>query len=1011
MATRFQVKRSTVSGVVPTTGDIANGELAVNLADRKLFTSNGSAVLELGSNLTNLSVTGNVTVRGIIANGSLGTSGQVLHSNGTSTYWAADDAGVTSVATGNGLTGGTITTTGTISVIANSGLSANATGVYVVPGNGLVAANSTGVHVGAGSGITVNSTAVSVLANSGLSANATGIYVVPGNGLIAANSTGVHVGAGSGITVNSTAVGVLANSGITANATGTYVTQGTGTVVNATGVHVNSSYIGTLTANNATNLNGQPASYYTNATNITTGTLATARLPATANITTAVNVGANVNLSTTRISVGNSTVNVVINSTAISVTSDPLIQQSDIGTDPNQIPLNQYLGTLAYQSDTIAVSNVFAIGSAGYFAANGNVGIGTNGPSKKLTVNGDVTATSLYITGSGDYITPTTGVDGWYFADSFSVSGQDTEPRDLYFSSDGTKMYVLGNAGDDVNEYSLSTPWAVNTATFTTNFVVSAQETTPLGLTFKPDGTAMYIVGSTNDAVYQYTLSTPWSIATASYASKSFSVGTQDTAPQAIEFSSDGTKMYIVGDTDNDVNEYTLSTAWDVTTASFVTSFSVAAYETAPQGIAFNSAGTKMFIVGSTFARLVEYNLATPWSIATATFSNFSVISNLGTYLTLGISGVYYSEAQGKAYISDYQNDRIFQLTTNVASTKMVGTKFVFQPDVLMQQDLVVDRNGRFNGELRSIGTMSAGGFSTSGTSTLAGAVTLSTTTGAISIGTSQTTGTLTAGGTAGTGAIQIGRSTATQSIAIANGATTSGETKTIEIGTAGLAGSITNITVGSTTGTVTTVINGNVGIGNSAPAHKLRVDGDISLSGGIHANGALGTSGQILTSNGSGVYWSSPGVSSINTAAQFTWTNTHTFQANVTFTGSQNFADNELARPLLKDYAETVSSPSISSGSLTLDLENGNIFTVTLNASVTTLTISNPPASGRAGSFTLILTADGTARTITWPAAVKWAGGTPPTLTSTNGKVDILTFFTTNGGTTWFGVVSGQNF
>lgn len=387
MATRFQIKRSTVSGVVPTTGDIANGELAVNLADRKLFTSNGSAVLELGSNLANLSVTGNVTVKGVIANGSLGTSGQVLHSNGTSTYWAADDAGVTSVATGNGLTGGTITTTGTISVIANSGLSANATGVYVVPGNGLVAANSTGVHVGAGSGITVNSTAVSVLANNGLSANATGVYVVPGNGLIAANSTGVHVGAGNGISVNSTAVAVLANNGITANATGLYVTQGTGTVVNATGVHVNSSYIGTLTANNATNLNGQPASYYTNATNITTGTLATARLPATANITTAVNVGANVNLSTTQISVGNSTVNVVINSSAISVTSDPLVQQSDIGTDPNQIPLNQYLGTLAYQSDTIAVSNVFAIGSAGYFAANGNVGIGTASPSVKLDVN------------------------------------------------------------------------------------------------------------------------------------------------------------------------------------------------------------------------------------------------------------------------------------------------------------------------------------------------------------------------------------------------------------------------------------------------------------------------------------------------------------------------------------------------------------------------------------------------------------------------------------------------
>jgi hypothetical protein len=73
-------------------------------------------------------------------------------------------------------------------------------------------------------------------------------------------------------------VSVLANNGITANASGLFVTQGTGTVVNSTGVHVNSAFIGTVTANNANNLNGQPASFYTNASNLSTGTVPTARL-------------------------------------------------------------------------------------------------------------------------------------------------------------------------------------------------------------------------------------------------------------------------------------------------------------------------------------------------------------------------------------------------------------------------------------------------------------------------------------------------------------------------------------------------------------------------------------------------------------------------------------------------------------------------------------------------------------------------------------------------------------
>ena len=47
---------------------------------------------------------------------------------------------------------------------------------------------------------------------------------------------------------------------------------------------------------------------------------------------------------------------------------------------------------------------------------------------------------------------------------SFDVSGEETNPGSLFFKSDGTKMYVTGTAGDDVNEYALSTAWDVSTA-------------------------------------------------------------------------------------------------------------------------------------------------------------------------------------------------------------------------------------------------------------------------------------------------------------------------------------------------------------------------------------------------------------------------------------------------------------------------------------------------------------------------------------------------------------------
>ena len=128
-------------------------------------------------------------------------------------------------------------------------------------------------------------------------------------------------------------------------------------------------------------------------------------------------------------------------------------------------------------------------------------------------------------------------------------------------------------------------------------------------------------------------------------------------------------------------------------------------------------------------------------------------------------------------------------------------------------------------------------------------------------------------------------------------------------------------------------------------------------------------------------------------------------------WTGAQNLQDNELIRAKIRDYSETTSSPTISAGTLTLDLVTSNIFTVSLNAAITTLTISNPPASGSGGTFTLILTADGTARAVTWGAAIKWPSGSAPTLTSTSAKQDVFSFFSSDGGTTWLGFAGGQNF
>jgi len=210
-------------------------------------------------------------------------------------------------------------------------------------------------------------------------------------------------------------------------------------------------------------------------------------------------------------------------------------------------------------------------------------------------------------------------------SDYFSVLTEETSPTGLFFKDDGTKMYITGTVGDDVNEYSLSTEWNISTASYVQNFSVSTEETIPQGLFFKNDGTKMYIIGSSGDDVNEYSLSTGWDISTASY-SQNFSVSTEETSPTGLFFKPDGAKMYITGSAGDDVNEYSLSTVWDISTASYVQNFSISAQDFVPQDLFFKYDGTKMYIVGENNNKIYEYSLSTAWDISTASYlQDFSV--------------------------------------------------------------------------------------------------------------------------------------------------------------------------------------------------------------------------------------------------------------------------------------------------------------------------------------------------------------------------------------------------
>jgi hypothetical protein len=105
--------------------------------------------------------------------------------------------------------------------------------------------------------------------------------------------------------------------------------------------------------------------------------------------------------------------------------------------------------------------------------------------------------------------------------------------------------------------------------------------------------------------------------------------------------------------------------------------------------------------------------------------------------------------------------------------------------------------------------------------------------------------------------------------------------------------------------------------------------------------------------------------------------------------------------------YGERVALNSASPQ--TIDTQY-NLTELTLTSSIATLTFSNIQASGIVHMWTLVTVGNATVYTITWPAAVKWPGGTAPTVTTTSGKRDIYQFVTYDGGTNIYAIIVGQN-
>lgn len=263
---------------------------------------------------------------------------------------------------------------------------------------------------------------------------------------------------------------------------------------------------------------------------------------------------------------------------------------------------------------------------------------------------------------------------------NFSVADKESNAQGLALSYDGTELYISGTTEDVFAQYTLSSPWDVTTKSFIQTKSTGIAGAS--GLHIKSDGTRFYVINSALPA-WQYNFGVAYDISTIT-KDGSYAVGEMTDADD-IYVNPDGTKLYTTGATNKAVFQYTLATPYNISTGSYVRSFTTSTWETNPRGVTFSENGSKMYIVGDE-NEVNEFGLSTAWDISTATFVQNL---NLATYNILNPGAIrfspdgthFYVLASGKVYQFDMKSSDSSPIVTlnspaNSFSTKLLNITF-----------------------------------------------------------------------------------------------------------------------------------------------------------------------------------------------------------------------------------------------------------------------------------------------------------------------------------------------
>jgi len=197
------------------------------------------------------------------------------------------------------------------------------------------------------------------------------------------------------------------------------------------------------------------------------------------------------------------------------------------------------------------------------------------------------------------------------FDGTFSIAAQESIPHDVVFSNDGLTLFVTGSNGDEINQYSLGRAYDITSVvTFDGAQSVVSEDNAPTALSFNADGTRLFSIGVTNDNISEYSLTNgAFDVTGGITLENSVNVRPESNDARSLSFSPDGLQLNIVNLISSEVNVYSLSTPFDINTLTLVDEIDVSAQDGTPRDIVFSNDGRRAFLLGSENGEIYQYNI------------------------------------------------------------------------------------------------------------------------------------------------------------------------------------------------------------------------------------------------------------------------------------------------------------------------------------------------------------------------------------------------------------------